>query len=83
MSIKQICIPEKPTYDLFFNRCLKLYKKCSDKRVLCSTPQSCLTNVCTKQNLRKIIELRGIKNLSGFNKLTSDYSSQNQLLFRG
>ena len=32
-----------------------------------------------KQNLRKIIESRGIKNLTGFKGFTSDYRSKDQL----
>ena len=36
----------------------------SDKRVLCSTPQTCLANVCTKTEFEKDIELRNIKNMS-------------------
>ena len=48
----------------------------SDERFLCSTPQSCLANVCTKkQKLRKIIEFRGIKNQRGFKGFTSDNRS--------
>ena len=36
----------------------------SDKRVLCSTSPSCLAIVCKKrQNLRKVIEFKGIKTL--------------------
>ena len=43
----------------------------SDKRVLCSAPQTCMY----KKKLEKCFDFRSIKNLSGFKSFMSDYRS--------